>query len=172
MDEKKAKLLTAIMGATIFLLVVVIGTQFFVLMQLSASMSKSEVENEATHAKEEKTKISVEDTEAIKVVEKKIYTLAPDSQGNQYTTRLTISIGVNKKSKEFKEKVVLIEEKGPIVNDVLDSTIRSKTHDDLLKGETFFNELKNELIKKLNDKLDTDIIVGVYFDDVYSQISQ
>ncbi|HAN10601.1 MAG TPA: hypothetical protein DCP90_08340 [Clostridiales bacterium] len=169
MEEKQSqnKLGPVIMGVVILLLLVVIGTQFYLIMQMSNAGTGKETEE--SKDKEKKALISIEDVEPVSVVEKKIYTLAPDSSGQQYTLRVTIHLGVNTKSSEYKEKAKLIEEKKPIISDIIDTAIRGKNYENY-QLPTFWTDLKKELLEKINEKFDTDIMVDVYFEDVYIQL--
>ncbi len=178
MEEKKGgKLIPIIIGAGVLLLIIVIGLQVFVILQMTASKtgevtaSKTgeavEGNKEGTNAK--KKLIQIADIVPVSIVDKNIYTLAPDSSGDQYTLRLTVQLGFNSKSKEYTTKKTLIESKLPIVNDIIDSTIRVKTYDNA-KKDSFTDELKKEILVKLNEKFDTDVLVDMYFYDFYVQM--
>ncbi|HCC08305.1 MAG TPA: hypothetical protein DEP72_09145 [Clostridiales bacterium] len=166
-NQKPNKLGPVIMGVIILLLVVVIGTQFYLIMQMSNTGTGKVVEDSKDKGK--KALIAIEDVEPVSVVEKKVYTLAPDSIGQQYRLRVTIHLGVNSKSSEYKEKAILIEEKKPIVGDIIDTVIRGKNYENY-QQPNFWTDLKKELLEKINEKFDTDIMVDVFFEDVYIEL--
>ena len=176
MEEKPNKLLPILLGVVILLLVVVIGIQVYSMMQMQSSGTSTDIDasidkGTKTDEKKDQTKkelVPIEDIEPVEIVNKKMYILAPDSTGVQYMLRITINLGLDKKSTEYKEKSILIEEKVAIIRGIIDTVIREKTYEDY-QSITFWDDLNKKLLQKLNDKFDTDMMVDVYFDDVYIQ---
>lgn len=166
MEDKKSK------GSSSILVIVVL---IFMLINLGVSVYSLSIVASMKNGKDTKVKvenkITAEDIEELPIETKKIFSLAPNENGEAYTLRMTVALGVNSKSKEYSKKKEVIESKKATITDQLDTIIRKYTVDDIRNPDTM-NKIKNEIMASLNQVFDTDIVVRVYFTDIFEMAAE
>lgn len=91
----------------------------------------------------------------------------PDKES--HVIRLGVNLGIDiskKKAKDAEALLLTLEEKKPIVNDIITSVCRSKTFEELKRNDAKVI-LKDEILLKIQKKFNTNLIVDVYIDEIF-----
>lgn len=93
------------------------------------------------------------------------------SEGNvQHFAKIQIKIGVNASDEEkFTEFSTKVESKAASIRNELISTIGEQTYTMLSDTNTGKEKLADEIISRLNQLLDTDLIQAVYYEEYFVQ---
>lgn len=158
--EKNKIMMIAIMVLLVVLLVT-IGVGFFItLKNLNAGAASSE---------EEERVVVQEDIKLLKL-EDSIYTnLRKGIDGKDHIIKVSLSLGIdNTKEKQATEFIETLIEKEVIVMDVAIGVLRNKTYEELQKSDTQ-EVLREEILSKLQQEFNSNLIVNVYMSDLFLQ---
>ena len=117
-------------------------------MMLTSGKKEGEGEAKKEHVKKEVKNFSLYSLEPIVVN-------LLDPTGKRY---IQIGLALALPDKKYEEE---IKEKEPIIKDVVITVLSSKTPEEVLQPEAK-EEIKKELLEKLNEVLGEDIVLGIY----------
>lgn len=99
-----------------------------------------------------------------------IYTNLRDGEdGNGHVIRVKISLGIDiTDSKESTKLIEMLSAKEVVTKDVILGILRDKTFEDMKKTDSR-EILKNDILTKLQETFDSNLIVKIYIDDMFVQ---
>lgn len=157
---EKSKLMMIAIIVLLVILLVTIGVGFFLTFKHLGNNSVETVEENKEPVKQENIElISYDDS---------IYTnLRTGDDNKDHVIRLGFSLGVDvtdkKESDAFK---TALADKTPVVKDVIIGVLRNKTFEELQKSDAQAI-LREEILEKLQQEFDTNLIVTVYLSDLF-----
>ena len=95
--------------------------------------------------------------------------LLVEDDGKDHVIRLSVSLGVNFSDKKAGQAYLdMLTTKEPIIRDIIIGVVRKKTYSNLRK-ESGQEELKSELLERLQNEFQSTMIYSVVISDIYMQ---
>lgn len=134
---------------------------------LYKTMNKPEVPKGSAVVTQE---VAIEDITNFLVGEEPILTnllQGPDKKSHVIQVNVSLGVNTSKKVKKDAEKLLaLLEVKKVIIKDIIIGVCRSKTYEELNKGDASAI-IKDEILIKLKKRFETELIVDVYIDNIF-----
>ncbi len=153
--EKNKVMMIVIIVLLFVLLGTVVGVGFYAINALSSDEQQiSESEKAVPKLKpHEITVVHVNDAIAVN--------LQPGEDGSDsHYARIKISVGVNNLEKDSAEFITMLQEREVLIKDLAIDVLRSKTYESLSRPDSI-ELLKMEMLERLREKFDTNLIVDV-----------
>lgn len=157
--DKKFKIFVIIAIAVLGITIAAVST--FVVLNMAANKG-TETEAVTDDKKNSKTKLVIIDLGD--AITSNVY----DEIGDQHIARVTISFGANQASKQYKKFSENFGTQNVVIRDQIISSIREQTYEMMSKSDAQA-KLGDEIIIRINELLDTDVIEAVYFSDFFVQ---
>ncbi len=148
----------------IVLMVVLLGAIVFLGITLGRVMSNQDNNNNQVVALQP---LAITEQELIELTKPIVSNLKKGSDGADHVNQVTVSVGVSKMDK--KQSPVIINElntKQAILRDICGTIIRNKTVEEL-RREDGQEILKQEILEKIQQEFQSNLIYAVYFADWY-----
>lgn len=169
MDLEKNKIMMIVI---IVLLLVLIGTIAGVSVYAISLINKSSSEAQVNvNSNLQPKELTQNDVVLVEVDDAISTDLLTGLDNKQRAIRLNVSISVDNTDVENSENLVtLLSERKVVIQDIVLSTVRRKTYDDL-KGEDkdAMEILRNEILEKLRAEFNTNLIAYVYISNIVLQ---
>ena len=116
----------------------------------------------------EKT-LSQKEIDLVKFSDPIISNLKIGSTGTLHAVSLKVSIGVNNTEKESEELIVLLNDREPVIRDVIGQILKVTTYEELTELNEFngIEILRANIISALKAEFATNLIVNVAMDIIY-----
>lgn len=154
--DKKFKIFVII---AIVLLGIAIGVSTFLVLSMMGKDKEAVSESQAEVSKSKLVTINVGDPITCNVYE---------ATGEQHIAKVSISLGVNEKSKQYKKFQKDFESSQVIIRDEIIQTIREQTYEMMSKTDAQ-TKLGDEIAARINKLLDTQVVEKVYFSEFFVQ---
>lgn len=156
--EKNKVMMISIIVLLVVLLITIAGGAFLVVSKLNSAET---AEKEPEPVKQENIQLVQFDTDSI-------YTnLRVGDDNKNHVIRVGFSLGIDVSDKKEGEAfVTTITDKTPIVKDVIIGVLRNKTSEELEKSDAQA-VLREEILEKLQQEFDSNLIVNVYLSDLF-----
>lgn len=152
---------------TFFVVIGVIGLQYLQfekIMDLEKSLIESGKVDPTTEETLTLPEVPIANIVLFSLGEKNTYNI---SDGRDTKTLIvTVNLGLNKKSKSYKNTTTALTEKIQIVKEIVETIITSADVSDLDGSGKEYN-LKTKIISQISKEFGTDSIVNVYFSDKF-----
>lgn len=159
MEKNKIMMLSIIILLVVLLATIAAGF-FITLKKINQEPSaEGQVQTEAPASPEEIILFDVADS---------IYTnLKKGDDGKEHIIKLGVSLGIDntdkKKGEPYKTE---LEAKIPMIKDTVIGILRNKTYDELQQADAQ-NILREEILERLQQDFNTNLIVNVYLSDMF-----
>lgn len=158
LDKNKAMMIAIII--LLVVLLVTIGVGFFITFK---NLDKSSAPKDEKPTAVDQNNISLVTADEI------ITNLRVGADEKTHTIKVKISLGIDTSDKKNSEEfITMLGEKDLVVSDVILGVLRNKTYEELNKGDAQ-EILRDEILGKLQQQFNTNLIVTVYVSDLFLQ---
>ncbi len=115
--------------------------------------------------------LSMEDIKNFSIGDPIVTNLLKGQDKKDHVVKIDVSLGINTSkdtSKESKELIATLEEQKPVIKDIIIGVCRSKTYEELNVTDARV-VFKDEILLKLQETFDTNLIVDVYIGEIFLQ---
>ncbi len=162
--EKNKIMMIIIIALLVFLLVAIGVVTFTVFRFLSVNKEAGDVQAKATAVK-----LTAKEIDLVPLSSPINANLLTGSDNVEHVIRVSITIGINNtEKKESPEIKALVEASQSIVNDLVLGVLKNKTYQELNRPNGR-DVLKDEILQQLQIEFDSNLIVAVYFDELFLQ---
>ncbi len=162
--EKNKLMMTIIIVLLVVLLLSIGGVAFVVVRMLSAQNPVVEETGQTNPVKKE---LSASEIEYVKFTDAVSVNLADSPDGSSHAVSVKFDVGIdNTDKKNSADFITLVGLQKTVVKDAVIGILRSKTIEEMKKPDTQ-ELLKQELVDKLQQEFDSDLIYNVKFDIFY-----
>jgi len=154
--DKKFKLFVII--AIVFLGIAIAAGMFFILDAVGKNKVVAESNKKSTNIMSLST-VDLGDAIATNVF---------DEQGEQHIARIVVSFGIDEEDSAYEPFKEAFESKKVIIRDQIIHIVREQTYEMMTKTDAQ-TKLGDEIVVRINELLDTQVIQKVYFGDFFVQ---
>lgn len=115
--------------------------------------------------------LSMEDIKNFSIGDPIVTNLLKGQDKKDHVVKIDVSLGINTSkdtSKESEELIATLEEQKPVIKDIIIGVCRSKTYEELNVTDARV-VFKDEILLKLQETFDTNLIVDVYIGEIFLQ---
>lgn len=157
MEKNKVMMISIIV--LLVILLITIGVGFF--------LTFKNLNNGAAPQEEVKEVVKQEDIQLV-TYDESIYTnLRTGDDNKDHVIRVGFSLGIDISDKKESEAFITsLSDKTPIIKDVIIGVLRNKTYEELQRSDAQA-VLREEILEKLQQEFDSNLIVTVYLSDLF-----
>ncbi len=160
--DKNRIMMILILVLLVVLLGTIVGVSFYAMKILNAGA-------QAQQKPVEVSRLSVDEIDTVSMGDPISTNLKSTGDDKEHVARMSISVGIdNTDKKKSPATLQKVQDKIVVARDIALSTIMNTTYDDLMRPDGY-DILKNQILAKLQETFNDNLIVEVYISDTYVQ---
>lgn len=153
--KKNKVMIIVIIALLVVLLVAIVGVTIYVIKTIK-------IEDEEKVLKQE-------DIQVVQVSDSMYTNLRKGEDGEEHVIKIKVSVGIDvTDSKEGTKLIEMLAAKEVVTKDVIVGILLDKTFEDMKKTDAR-EILKNEILTKLQETFNSNLIVQIYIDEMFVQ---